>query len=206
MAFIIRIYNFYLCIYLFLFVCFWRILLISCEYFSTFIVLFPWFLDIRGLFEKYPTWFFPVETIEAREVEGTFMRTRGFFPASRQRQLRAASVWVRVYTQCASHCYFVRKWWNNLSSSIASNFARSLAIAKWKPFGRFSGLSETMPWASHKLRIGTTDSTMAALQWRTTLMPVGAQQAEMTSSLTKCRLLSCRTVVSLSENLQRRWG
>ena len=30
---------------------------------------------------------------------------------------------------------------------------------------------------------------------------VGPQQAEITSSLTKCGLLSCRTVVSLSENL-----
>jgi len=45
-----------------------------------------------------------------------------FFPASRQRQSRAASVWVRVYIQRASHCYFLRKWQNDPSSGIASNF------------------------------------------------------------------------------------
>ena len=129
-----------------------------------------------------------------------------FFSASRQPQSRAASVWVRVYTQRASHCYFLPKWSNDLSSGIASNFARSLAIAKWKPFGRFSGFSATMPWASHKLRSGTTDSKMAARLWRATLVPVGPQQAEMTSSSTKCGLWSCRTVVSPSENLRRTWG
>ena len=53
---------------------------------------------ICGLFKKYQTWFFPAETNEAWEVrcggkvEGTFMRMRGFFPASRQRQSHAASV------------------------------------------------------------------------------------------------------------------
>ena len=167
---------------------------------------------IRGLFKKYPMWFFSTETNEAREVcygrevEGTFTRMRGFFPTSIQHQSRAASVWVRVYTQRASHCYFLRKWRNDLSSGIASNFARSLAKAKWKPFGRFSGFSATMPWASHKLRSGTTDSKMSARQWRAMLILVGPQQAEMTSSSTKCRLWSCRTVASLSENLCRRWG
>jgi len=96
----------------------------------------------------------------------------------------------RMYMQRTSHCYFLRKWWNDSSSGIASNSARSLAIAKWKPFRRFSGFSVTMPWASHKLRSGTTDSKMAARQWRATLVPVGPQQAKMTSSLTKCRLCS----------------
>ena len=47
---------------------------------------------------------------------------------------------------------------------------------------------------------------MAARRWRATLVPVGSQQAEMTSSFTKCGLWSCRTVLSPSENLQRRWG
>ena len=73
-----------------------------------------------------------------------------------------------MYTQCVSHCYFLRKWRNDSSSGIASNFARSLVIAKWKPFRRFSGFSVTMPWASHKLRSGTTDSEMAAHWWRDT--------------------------------------
>jgi len=39
-----------------------------------------------------------------------------------------------------------------------------------------------------------------------TLVLVGPQQAEMTSSLTKCRLCSCRTIMSPSENLRRRGG
>jgi len=149
---------------------------------------------IRGLFKKYGTWFFSTKTNEAwevccgREVEGTFMRIHGLFPASRQRQTRATSVWVRVYMQHASHCYFLRKWRNDLSSSIASNFSGSLAIAKWKSFGRFSGFSAMMPWASHKLRSGTTNSKMAACRWRAMLVPVGPQQAEMMSSLTKCGL------------------
>ena len=32
-----------------------------------------------------------------------------FFPASRQRQSRAASMRMRMYTQRASHCYFLQK-------------------------------------------------------------------------------------------------
>jgi len=40
---------------------------------------------------------------------------------------------------------------------------------------------------------------------RTSLVPVGPQQDEMTSSLTKCGLWSCRTIMSQSENLWRRW-
>jgi len=126
-----------------------------------------------------------------------------FFSTSRQRQSRAAIVCVRVYTQRASHCYFLRKWRNDSSSGIASNFARSLAIAKWKPFGRFRGFSVTMPWASHKLRSVITDSKMAARRWIATLVPVGPQKGEITSSLTKCGLWSCRNIVSPSENL--RW-
>jgi len=51
---------------------------------------------------------------------------------------------------------------------------------------------------------GKTDSKMPARRWRVTLVPVDPQ-AEMTSSLTKCGLGSCRTVVSPSENLRRRW-
>ena len=59
-----------------------------------------------------------------------------------------------------------------------------------------------MPWTSHKLRSGKTNSKMAARRWRATLVPVGPQQAQMTSSLTKCGLWSCRSVVSPSENLR----
>jgi hypothetical protein len=37
--------------------------------------------------------------------------------------------------------------------------------------------SATMPWVSHKLRSGTTDSKMAARRWIATLVPVGPQRA-----------------------------
>jgi len=43
------------------------------------------------------------EVFCGREVEGTFMRIRGFFSASRQCQSHAASVWVTVSTQRALH-------------------------------------------------------------------------------------------------------
>jgi len=56
-----------------------------------------------------------------------------------------------------------------------------------------------------QIKSGTTDSKMAARRWRVTLVPVGPRQAEMTSSMTKCGLWSCRTVVSPFENLRRRW-
>ena len=165
-----------------------------------------------GCSKSIRTNFFPAETNEprdvccGREMEGTFISLRGFFPASTQYQSRATSAWLRVHTMRASRFYFLRKWRNDSSSGIATNFARSLAIAKWKPFRRFSGFSATMPWASHKLRSGTTDSKMAARRWRATLFLVGSQPAEMTSSLTKYGLWSRRTVASPSENLRTRWG
>jgi hypothetical protein len=141
-----------------------------------------------------------------KEVKWAFVNIREFLPACRQRQSRATNVWVRLFTQRALHFYFLRKWRKDSSSGIESNFARSLTIVKWKPFWRFSGVSATMPWASHKLRSGTTDSKMAALRLRLTLVPVGSQQADMMISLTKCRLCSCKIVVSPSKNLRRGWG
>ena len=111
-----------------------------------------------------------------REVEGTFKRICGFFSANWQRHSRAVNVWVRVYTQCVLHFYFLRKWRNNSSSSIASNFATSLAITKWKPLTRFIGFLAKMSQASHKLS-DTTGLNMAACRWRATLVPVGPQQA-----------------------------
>jgi len=53
---------------------------------------------------------------------------------------------------------------------------------------------------------GTTASNMAAHQWTANHVTLGPQLAEMTMSSTKCGLCSCRTVVSLSENWQTRWG
>jgi len=92
---------------------------------------------IRELFKKYPTWFFfsPRKIMKHGRcaVVGRWRVPScayvQFFPASRQRQSRAASVWVRVYMQRASHCYFLWKWRNDSSSGFASNFARSLVIA-----------------------------------------------------------------------------
>ena len=56
----------------------------------------------------------------------------------------AADSISRMQPVCEWECIhstrrILRKWRNDSSSSIASNFARSLAIAKWKPFRRFSG-------------------------------------------------------------------
>ena len=44
----------------------------------------------------------------------------------------------------------IAKWRNELSSVIALNFAKSLAILKLKLFERFNRLSGTMSWVSHK--------------------------------------------------------
>ena len=92
----------------------------------------------------------------------------------------------------------------SLATCIAPNFARSLAITKWKILARFSGLWATTPWPSHKLS-DTTGSNKAAYQWKATLDPVGPQKGKITSSLTKYGLWPCRTNVLLPENKQRRW-
>jgi hypothetical protein len=47
-----------------------------------------------------------------------------------------------------SRLSIIAKWLNELSSVIALNFAKSLAILKLKPFERFNRLSGTMPWVS----------------------------------------------------------
>ena len=44
----------------------------------------------------------------------------------------------------------IAKWRNELSSVIALNFAKSLAILKLKLFERFNRLSGMMPWVSHE--------------------------------------------------------
>ena len=44
----------------------------------------------------------------------------------------------------------IAKWWNELSSVIALNFAKSLAILKLKLFERFNRLSGTMPSVSYE--------------------------------------------------------
>lgn len=148
--------------------------------------------------------FIPQKLMEHREVGAVIGRcacTDFFPPADSVRHVQPVCRWV--YMQRASHCYFLQKWRNDSSSSIASDFARSLAIAKRKSFGRFSRFSVMMPLASHKLRNGITDSKMATHWWRAMLVPVGPQQDEIISLLTKCGLWSCRTIVSPHKNLWR---
>jgi hypothetical protein len=137
----------------------------------------------------------------SREVEDTFMCVRGFFPASRQHQSRAASMWVRVYVQRTSHS---TKMTERLEQRYCINFFQKLGDSQVETVRKIQWILATIGWASHKLRNGATDSKMTARQWRATLVLVGRQQAENTSLLTKCGLWSCRTVVSPSENLRRR--
>jgi hypothetical protein len=146
------------------------------------------------------TWFFPRKLRKCGRC-AVVWRLRGpscayvdFFPPADSISCMQPAC-ESVYTQRASHCYFLRKWQNDSTNDIASNFARSMALAKWKPFGKFNGFLATMLRASHKLTSGTIDPKMAARRWRATLIPVGPQQAEMTCSLTKCGLWSCRTIV-----------
>jgi hypothetical protein len=47
---------------------------------------------------------------------------------------------------------------------------------------------------------------MATHLWTANRIPVGPEQAEITMSLIKCGLWSCRIVISQSGNLQSRWG
>jgi hypothetical protein len=121
------------------------------------------------------------------------MCVRGFFPASRQHQSRAASMWVRVYTQRASHS---TKMTERLEQRYCIKFCQKLGDSQVDTVWKIQCVLVTMAWASHKLRSGTTDSKMAARRRRAMLILLGPQQAEMTSSLTKCGLWSCRTVVS----------
>ena len=128
-----------------------------------------------------------------------------FLPADSVSRMQPACEWQYIHAARGA-LLFSAKMTEWLEQQYCIKFCQFLVTAKWKPFGRFSRFSATMPWASHKLRSGTTDLKMAACQWRATHVPVGLQQAEMTSSLTKCGLWSCRTIVSPSENLRWRWG
>jgi len=80
-----------------------------------------------------------------------------------------------------------------------------LAIAKWKPFGRFSRFSAMMPWASHKLRSGTTDSKAAACRWRAMLVPGRHSTSQNDELIDQVRTLvmqdHCVTVRELAEEV-----
>jgi hypothetical protein len=99
---------------------------------------------LRGLFKKYPTWFFSTETNEAQEVccgvkvEGTSMRLREFFPANRQRQSRAASVRVNVCTQCASLLLFYVNVTEQLEQWYCIKFCQKLGDSQVETIQKIS--------------------------------------------------------------------
>jgi hypothetical protein len=134
-----------------------------------------------------------------RSREPSWAYVDSFPPTDSVSRVQPACEWECIHST-RRICYFLQKWWNDLSSGFASNFARSLETAKWKPFGKFSVFLATTLWSSHILRSGIIDSKMAASQWRAKLVPVGPQQAEMTSSLTKRGLWSCKTCGGVDKN------
>jgi hypothetical protein len=91
-----------------------------------------WIQESTWAVQKVSVIFFFTETNEGwevccgMEVEGTFMCLRGFFPASRQCQSHAASMWVRVYTQHASHCLFSAKIMEWLQQWYCIKFCQKL--------------------------------------------------------------------------------
>jgi hypothetical protein len=105
----------------------------------------------------------------------------GLFPASRQHQSHAARMRVRVYTQHVSHS---AKMTERLEQRYCIKLCQKLGDSQVETVRKIQWVLATMAWASHKLRIGTTDSKMAARWWRATLVLVGPQQAEMMNSLT----------------------
>jgi hypothetical protein len=109
-----------------------------------------------------------------------------FFPASRQHQSRAASMWVRVYTQRASHS---AKMTEPLEQRYCIKFCQKLGDSQVDTVRKIQCVLVTMAWASHKLRSGTTNSKMTARRWRASLVLVGPQQAQMTSSIDQVRTL-----------------
>jgi len=76
-----------------------------------------------------------------REVEGTFMRMCGFFPpADSVSRMQPACEWVRIRT--ARRIVTLCKSDGTAPAAVLHQiFARSLAVAKWKPFRRFSEFS-----------------------------------------------------------------
>lgn len=73
------------------------------------------------------------------------------FPARRHHQSLVVQLWQMKCTEHSPDFHFS---WNDITTSalVMHQIFPSLVILKWKPFGRFSKLWATMPWASHKLR------------------------------------------------------
>jgi hypothetical protein len=111
---------------------------------------------IRGLFKKYRTLILSrLNTSSTGSVLlcrcGGDIYAHVWIVSRLQKASVAGSRSMIVYVLWAlSELSKIAKWRNELSSVIALNFAKSLAILKLKPFKRFNRLSGTMPWVSHK--------------------------------------------------------
>ena len=122
-----------------------------------------------------------------------------FLPADSISRVQPACEWECIH----STRRIQRKWRNDSSSGIASNFARSLAIAKWKPIQKIQwvfdddamGITQIKEWYN-RFKDGRTSVESDARCGR----PSTSRNDEI-----KCGLWSCRTVVSASENLRRKW-
>lgn len=127
------------------------------------------------------------------------MSISAFFTLCQEHQSLAINPWVWLWTSVK--CLFVMKWQNNLSSDVASKLCDTQMESTWRiqqPFG-------DIKWVSNKLWSSTIASKIVIYQWRVNNVLIGPQQANITVSLTKCRLRSCRTSKSLSKNLRTRW-
>jgi len=139
------------------------------------------------------------------DVEETFIRMHEFFPAFRKRQSPAVRRWLCKCCERSSDCELLQ----NDGKTWAAVLHQILPKAWRYPSGNYSKDPTGFRGRWHEYhtnKSGTTASKMAAHQWTANHVTVGPQLAEMTMSSTRCGLCSCRTVVSLSENWQTRWG
>ena len=120
----------------------------------------------------------------SRVVEGTFISIRGFF--SRQ---QTASVACRQRLSESVHAarfafLFSAKMTERLEQRYCIKFCQKLGDSQVETIRKVQrvfgddamGITHIKEWYNRR--------------WRATLVPVGSQQAEMTSSLTKCGLWS----------------
>ena len=119
-------------------------------------------------FKKYPTLFFSAETNEAREVccgrevEGTFMCIRGFFPASRQHQSRAAifELVVPLLNLCDAHAIVAKTHW------IFRMVSTWLLPSFWQNLMQYCCSSRSVIFAECDARcVYTLTHTLAARDW-----------------------------------------
>ena len=171
-----------------------------------------WFA-IRGLFKKYPTWFHPPPRGNYWSTGGVLWEEGGEYLHahtwifSRQQTASVACsqrVSGSVYTARVA-LLFSAKMTERLEQRYCIKICQKLGDSQVENIRKIQRVFGDDAMGITQIKSGTTDSKMAARRWRVTLVPVGPRQAEMTSSMTKCGLWSCRTVVSPFENLRRRW-